>query len=250
MKYLVVMVVVLLLVPYLVSAEFSYFVQVNKNNTVLSYQNLSVINGESPDYKNQPEDGYRAEIVDFHNNELFEIKFRFPDRIYDIPGLFILNESSKIFVLPYFNEGKYLNIYDSEDVLKLQIDLSQLASCNQNYVCEPVKENHETCSLDCIVGGNDGLCEIMEDGVCDPDCDGKDFECKTSLGEEAIEAIINTYQNEINFYNKISDPRARNQIDERYRRINSLSNNMIIWLIVIILIVLIAGFILYYKKFR
>jgi hypothetical protein len=51
--------------------------------------------------------------------------------------------------------------------------------CNQNGICEKdLGENYMTCPQDCLTGALDGLCDLMKDGRCDPDCaQGTDVDC-------------------------------------------------------------------------
>lgn len=51
--------------------------------------------------------------------------------------------------------------------------------CNENGECEPDKgENYKYCSEDCPSGSQDGYCDGVEEGICDPDCTiGKDPDC-------------------------------------------------------------------------
>jgi hypothetical protein len=54
--------------------------------------------------------------------------------------------------------------------------------CNQNGACEAdLGENYFTCSEDCPSGSADGVCDLIEDGRCDPDCaSGTDPDCSAT----------------------------------------------------------------------
>ncbi len=42
--------------------------------------------------------------------------------------------------------------------------------CNSNGICEPsLGENYFNCD-DCPSGSEDGVCDLIDDGICDPDC--------------------------------------------------------------------------------
>ncbi len=57
--------------------------------------------------------------------------------------------------------------------------------CNQNQVCEPAySENYENCPADCSSGSEDGMCDLVSDGVCDPDCTVADTDCQIDEGLE------------------------------------------------------------------
>lgn len=43
--------------------------------------------------------------------------------------------------------------------------------CNMNSICEPEEDEHYfNCPEDCPSGGTDGVCDLLNDGVADPDC--------------------------------------------------------------------------------
>ncbi len=43
--------------------------------------------------------------------------------------------------------------------------------CNLNGICEPsLGENYFNCA-DCPSGSKDGVCDLIDDGICDPDCE-------------------------------------------------------------------------------
>lgn len=61
----------------------------------------------------------------------------------------------------------------------------QISFCNLDGICEPCNgkdcsliENSLTCA-DCPSGGNDYFCDLVNDGICDPDCNNKDADCPT-----------------------------------------------------------------------
>ena len=55
--------------------------------------------------------------------------------------------------------------------------------CNQNGACETnLGENYFTCSEDCSSGSADGVCDLIKNGRCDPDCTlGTDQDCLTAI---------------------------------------------------------------------
>lgn len=52
--------------------------------------------------------------------------------------------------LPYFPNGKYADIYNPKGEKVLTIDLTAVATCNENRVCDAPKENLASCPLDCV----------------------------------------------------------------------------------------------------
>lgn len=66
--------------------------------------------------------------------------------------------------------------------------------CNQNNICEPnFGENYNTCPEDCRSGSGDGICDLVRDGRCDPDCTSKgdlDCACGNNICEKFENKII------------------------------------------------------------
>lgn len=54
--------------------------------------------------------------------------------------------------------------------------------CNSNSICESnLGENYFNCPQDCPSGSADGVCDLIKDGKCDPDCTpGTDSDCVTT----------------------------------------------------------------------
>tara|TARA_Y100000310_G_C20679245_1_gene814939 strand:+ start:1508 stop:2230 length:723 start_codon:yes stop_codon:yes gene_type:complete len=122
----------------------------------ISNQLLTVTEGVFFEEKNQPNDAYRLEIISFDDSILFTQGFDFEleilsealpewfdeagNQIY-IPteeesGRIILDETSKEFILPYFEDAKEINIYDKDNNLKLSIDVSNFAKLSGTVVSE------------------------------------------------------------------------------------------------------------------
>ncbi|NQU79776.1 hypothetical protein HQ545_08475 [Candidatus Woesearchaeota archaeon] len=62
--------------------------------------------------------------------------------------------------------------------------------CDNDLLCEPCEgtycslfENQLTCS-DCASGSDDGFCDTINDGICDPDCDVADSDCVSFCSED------------------------------------------------------------------
>lgn len=56
-------------------------------------------------------------------------------------------------------------VFYTEDICMIKV------VCNENRKCEPdLGENYFTCSEDCPSGSADGVCDLIKDGTCDPDC--------------------------------------------------------------------------------
>ncbi len=102
----------------------------------------------------ESEDGdYRAQIVSFSDSVLMDtvIDINAPE-ITDMPADFVQPSVGKINIeLPYFTNAKEIQILSKDYISILTIDVSSLAKCNENKVCEVSRmENPTTCSFDCI----------------------------------------------------------------------------------------------------
>jgi len=69
---------------------------------------------------------------------------------------------------------------------------SLISFCDSDGVCEPCEgpgcihaENFVTCS-DCSSGAADGYCDLLFDGICDPDCSDMDGDCEGCAGNRCI----------------------------------------------------------------
>jgi len=57
-------------------------------------------------------------------------------------------------------------------------DITVSSECNGDDTCDP-EENHQTCPQDCASGQLDGYCDLVEDEICDPDCnETRDEDCR------------------------------------------------------------------------
>ncbi len=85
-------------------------------------------------------------------------------------NLVALNDSS--------NKVVFRILKDQVPVREHDIDL-----CNNNGVCEPcgsvncaLSENFLSCA-DCASGESDSYCDLVQEGICDPDCQSMDRDC-------------------------------------------------------------------------
>ena len=130
---------------------------------------------------------YTLKVFSFEEEILYETKFDFslemfgvpPKEWFDVEGNQIyfpnitetskgvLEKSSEVLFIPYYKNAKYVNVYEG-GVLKLEIDLSEHAICNENNICDH-KETNELCPSECLCGNN--ICDVDESySTCSKDC--------------------------------------------------------------------------------
>jgi hypothetical protein len=112
--------------------------------------------------------------------------------------------------------------------------------CNQNQICEKdLGENYLTCLQDCPTGAADGLCDLMKDGKCDPDCTpGSDIDCLIPENNET--------QPSDNKTNPGVETKPGNETPIETPPKSALETYW--WIIPIILILIIALIVIYLKK--
>lgn len=112
------------------------------------------------------------------------------------PAEVIYPNSSLISVFLNYNPKiSRLIIHDMSDEM-LNVNLIQYNRCNLNNICDE-NENKLLCPEDCYNSDKDGVCQNIEDGVCneDPDCVTEDPDCiieenKINIAEENKEDIL------------------------------------------------------------
>jgi hypothetical protein len=92
----------------------------------------------------------------------------------------------------YLADQMIFSVYEGNNVSRIELRRVEgsvisraISTCNNNNICEPcleadcvLAENSFSCS-DCAQSGLDGYCELKEDNICDPDCDGEESDCET-----------------------------------------------------------------------
>ncbi len=177
-----------------VAQSSAYSLVVNYNMGELTLEDLILVEGQS----SIPYVGvvvYTAKIVSFDGEILHETEFSFsisPEGTpllewFDDEGnqiiiptepVEIADETSFRLVLPYFVNAERIEIYSPENMLLLTIPVARYALCNEDFNCEAPRENYDNCPSDCPSGSQDGICDFVPDGICDPDCSDKELDCQ------------------------------------------------------------------------
>jgi len=74
----------------------------------------------------------------------------------------------------------YKNASDSISfsVIERHANITEASECNADGTCDP-EETYQTCPQDCASGQLDGICDLVEDEICDPDCnETRDEDCR------------------------------------------------------------------------
>lgn len=162
----------------------SYLLSVDYNKDVYSTQGVTLLDSKAPDYLGQPESGFRCDVISVNDEVLFSFRFGVPNiQCSDSFGLnseggCVTKESGQFsLAIPYYETGKLINIYDTNDKMVLSSDISDFAQLCGDNICEE-NENAGVCPSDCRSGVKDGICDRAKDGTCDPDCEKKqDVDC-------------------------------------------------------------------------
>lgn len=88
------------------------------------------------------------------------------------------------------------SVYVDNEIVYNEIQIVKV-SCNKNSLCESsLNENYFTCVEDCPSGSFDGVCDLIDDGICDKDCvDDADIDCKEQKEEKCGNGICNANEN-------------------------------------------------------
>ncbi|MFH1440157.1 MAG: hypothetical protein ABIG89_06310 [Candidatus Woesearchaeota archaeon] len=90
------------------------------------------------------------------------------------------------FRIDFDKDIRFVEIYKNN----VKIMSEEINFCNYNHQCEPcagkdclgnetiLLENYLTCPNDCESGKKDYYCDLVEDDICDPDCNDLDMDCE------------------------------------------------------------------------
>jgi hypothetical protein len=136
-------------------------------------------------------DGVRLSSKHFDILTTIEVEDFDPDT-----GLFVAREvkvdtPGGIVHIPYFANGRQINIYDGAGELVLVIPVIQFANTCGDAICDG-HESHDSCASDCPSGGADDYCDAVSDSICDPDCSVGDVDCTAADGgqESAAAGVL------------------------------------------------------------
>ena len=129
-------IILLVLLIYAVSvyAETNrvLILNVHYDNGVLKIKDKIIKDGFYPDRKLKPINEYTAEIISIGEERLYSTDFEVPIKVYTDSfengrvrgGIIILNETDFALVLPYFDDAKYINIYDKQGTKLIETNVA------------------------------------------------------------------------------------------------------------------------------
>jgi hypothetical protein len=145
-----------------------YILDINYNNGTLSTLKVFSDYRFAPDMI-EPEKGYRAVIISSDKKVLYSAKFDIQLYIFTESGMIKRDNVNFTLILPYFENGETMQIYDQNNTLALLVDISNYTVCDSNGKCDYPRENYYSCPSECH-GAEDGICDKAKDGICDQDC--------------------------------------------------------------------------------
>lgn len=135
-----------------------YFLNMEYDKGAIKLIEVSVISGYAPDRRIQPEDGYRLEVVSFRGASLHSFRFEVPLIMFRAPPRpgeealppLILEKTNFTLAVPYFENGREINIYGQNNTKMLSIDVSRfaLAECVADGECA----DGDPCTQDSCAG--------------------------------------------------------------------------------------------------
>jgi hypothetical protein len=176
---------------------YSIFLDYSFGN--FSLNELNVVSGISPlnEYNEILEHYYLLKLFSFDRELLYESNFSFStdfafsslpewfdqegNQIYIPPENDILEIEFGVemvsLVIPYFSNGKIVEIFNFTGEKVFEIDVGYLAKVCGNGVCND-HESYADCLEDCKSGSKDDYCDGIKDFICDVDCvHGIDPDC-------------------------------------------------------------------------
>lgn len=177
-KKIIFITILLTLMPLTFADTLSYSVFIDYNDGTFSLKDILLVRAAPMPVSKTGE--YAARIISFKKETLFDTSFNINVQpFYSIP---LSKETAKTprkltkttfdLLLPYFSNGKSLQILKNKELL-FETDLSKFSACNENKICDAF-ESLDACPSDCTCGNN--VCDSNENYmICSSDCRVKSF---------------------------------------------------------------------------
>ena len=183
MKKILFLIIAVLLLPVIVLAEPEYMIvnlEVNKE------MNFKLNNVEFTDFtllRPAMYGEYALVSLDSNKRMLSSVPFNveFGQHIHTLGQVEISYDKVNLEIAaPFSGDTNSISIIKANDTL-FERSIKEFF-CIPNSICESF-ENYNSCQRDCPSGSEDGYCDNIEDGICDPDCALVD---KKDCGREVI----------------------------------------------------------------
>ncbi|MBS3137932.1 hypothetical protein J4232_05850 [Candidatus Woesearchaeota archaeon] len=170
-----------LFLSHIVSAEPQLLISIDNDNHLEDFQVIA-----NNDYYGEK---YYPLLAEEYGEEILvePKKFHYRARLNNVEfsqlnNRFALSLNPKTTTIKIFDDNLVVSNNDNN---KNAIFIKQISFCNNNNICEPCEgvdcnlmESSLTCS-DCKTGEKDLVCDLIYDGICDPDCEDKDKDCSS-----------------------------------------------------------------------
>ncbi|MFH0797806.1 MAG: hypothetical protein V1906_00160 [Candidatus Woesearchaeota archaeon] len=150
--------------PAIAEEKIYYFVSLDYevSTSKLSLSDVSLVEGED-ELSDAGMPTYRVELFSFNEKLIYNTTYYMVPSSYDIFPLAGLPEPEapeyeKISIMmPYFKNGKEIVVTDLATRESVKVDVSELASCNEDKICD-ISEGIRSCPEDCAAETeSDGL---------------------------------------------------------------------------------------------
>jgi len=152
-----------------------YLIDLNYDAGVLSLNDVVTKAGFPPETPSQSTQAWRIDLISFQDQVLYSSTFDIPNVLLQVPplegepaggGPIILENLNFSIIVPYYPNGRDVNIFANNGTLVLSADVSQFASCNLDSICEH-NENYQTCPEDCapVASSNLGGTGIVQSNL-------------------------------------------------------------------------------------
>ena len=163
------------------TTEKSVVVHIHKNGDNYTVNGLEMIDGQSDyqyDYQIYKGKRYNGGVISFSGKGLayfpadqiilVQCVDNFDSQTADSGSCREVSEGDTDLRIPYFASGKSADIYNPKGEKILTIDLSSVAICNENGICDQPKEDLANCPFDCktqvapVVPGEQKISDTLE----------------------------------------------------------------------------------------
>ncbi len=154
-KLILLIIFLFLLVNIALAIDRYYALELNHFEGIITYRGINLLAGRAPVMND--EGNYTIKVISFYNTVLVE-------------GVFYVNRDGDFTLyVPYHNEAKEIVIFKGRERI-FGYSVAAFADVCGDGTCQE-HESFEDCPEDCISGMRDDYCDMVEDDICDSDCE-------------------------------------------------------------------------------